>query len=59
MIGDGWRGLFDKPIDYKIFADDGETEFDKDKYGKRLKYAEFPAVIAWLEKEIEKMITED
>ncbi|MCI8378658.1 MAG: hypothetical protein HFH72_09090 [Lachnospiraceae bacterium] len=54
MSGNGWRELFSKPIDYKIFADDGNTEFDEDKYGEHLKYADFPTVIAWLEREVEK-----
>lgn len=54
MGKNGWRELFSKPISYKIFSDDGNTEFDKDKYGEYLKYSDFPTVIAWLEKEVER-----
>lgn len=44
----GWKDLFDKPIDYKIFVTDDE-DTNKDKYGEIMKSADFDKVIHWLE----------
>lgn len=52
--GNGWRELFDNPFDCKMYAEDGNTLIEKDCYGEKLKTADFPTVIAWLENEIEK-----
>ena len=51
---EGWADLFDKQFNGELYADDGNTLIKKDKYGKELKYTDFPTVIAWLEKEVEK-----
>lgn len=53
-MADGWTNLFDKPFVGDLYADDGNTLITEDKYGKELKYTDFPSVIAWLEKEVEK-----
>lgn len=45
----GWKNLFNKPIDYKIYADNGDETFDTDRYGERLKSADLGEVIHWLE----------
>lgn len=50
----GWRNLFTKEIDYKIFMDDGETEFDTDMYGDHLKSCSVDTMLAWVEKEMER-----
>lgn len=50
----GWKELFDKPIDYKLYMDDGNTEFDKDAYGEHLTYTNIANVIKWLEKEMKR-----
>ena len=39
VMYDGWRELFKTPIDFDIFADDGETAIKEDMYGDSLKYA--------------------
>lgn len=49
----GWRELFDTPFESEIYAEDGNTKVKKDKYGEKLKAANFSSVIAWLEKEVE------
>lgn len=48
-----FKSIFDKTFAGKLYADDGNTLIEKDKYGEHLKYADFPTVIAWLEKEVE------
>lgn len=50
----GWRELFNKPLESKMYAEDGNTLIEKDYYGEKLTKADFPTVIAWLEKEVEK-----
>lgn len=52
--GNGWRELFDKPFDCKIYMENGNTLIEKDSYGDKLKSADFSTVIEWLEKEIKK-----
>ena len=52
--GNGWRELFSKPFNCAMYADDGNTQIKEDCYSDELKYADFPSVIAWLEKEIRK-----
>lgn len=42
--------LFDTNIDYKIIADDHNTEITKDEYGSDLQAAPIQRVIDWLEK---------
>ena len=49
----GWRELFTKDIDYKLFMDDGETEFDTDCYGDHLKSCSVEKVLEWVEKEMQ------
>lgn len=48
----GWKKLFATDIDYKLFADDGNTEFDTDCYGEHMKSCPIEKVIEWLEKEM-------
>ena len=50
----GWRDLFTKEIDYKLFMDDGETEFDTDMYGDHLKSCSVDKLLAWVEKEMQR-----
>ena len=52
--GNGWRELFNKSFNCDMYADDGNTPIKEDCYGDELKYADFPTVITWLEKEVEK-----
>lgn len=52
--GNGWRELFNKPFEGTMYKDDGDTKFETDCYGDKLEYADFPTVIDWLEKAIEK-----
>lgn len=54
MPGNGWRSMFDKPFERELYADDGNTLITEDKYGEKLKYADFLTVIDWLEKAVEK-----
>lgn len=49
-----FRDIFTKEIDYKLFADDGNTTFDTDKYGNHLKSADFRTVIGWLNNQVQK-----
>ncbi len=49
----GWRELFTKNIDYKLFMDDGNTEFDTDRYGEHLKSCSIEVVTEWVEKEMQ------
>lgn len=51
--GGGWKELFDKPLECKMYAEDGDTEIKEDNYGEKLKYTDFPTVISWLEKEVQ------
>lgn len=50
----GWRELFTREIDYKLFMDDGNTEFDEDKYGEHLKAAPVERVLEWLKEYMKK-----
>lgn len=50
----GWRELFNKPFDCKMYMEDGNTLIEEDCYGDKLQSADFPTVIEWLEKEVEK-----
>jgi len=52
--GNGWRELFKRDIDYKLYADDRNTQFDTDCYGEHMKAASVDDVIKWLEKEMSK-----
>ena len=45
----GWRELFTKPVDFQLFAENGDDPLTKDLYGEPLKYADFDTVIRWLE----------
>ena len=49
----GWRELFTKDIDYKLYMDDGNTMFDTDCYGDHLKSCTIDKVAGWLEKEMQ------
>lgn len=49
MGGNGWNELFNKPFEYEMYADDGNTLLTEDRYGEKLTYAEFEPVIKWLE----------
>ena len=44
--------LFDTTVDYKIIADDGNTEITEDKYGSELQTAPIQRVIDYLEESI-------
>ena len=50
----GWRNLFKKDIEYKLYVNDTDTEFDTDMYGEHLKSCPIQEVINWLEKEMER-----
>ncbi len=54
MDSKSWIELFNKPFDCKMYMEDGNTLIEEDNYGDKLKSAEFPTVIEWLEKEVEK-----
>jgi len=47
-MGYQFKDVFTKEIDYKLFADDGNTVFDMDRYGDHLKSTDFHTVIDWL-----------
>lgn len=47
-----WLNLFTRPIDYKLYMDDGNTEFDTDFYGDHLTACPITDVIAYLEKKM-------
>lgn len=49
-----FRDIFTKEIDYKLFADDGNTIFNTDRYGYHLKSADFRTVIDWLTDRVKK-----
>lgn len=49
-----FRELFKKAFESKMYAEDGNSLIKEDNYGKSLTTANFPTVIAWLEKEVEK-----
>lgn len=51
--GNGWRELFKTDIDYKLYMDDGKTEFDTDRYGEHLKSCTIEEISAWVEKEMQ------
>lgn len=53
-MADGFCELFTVPVDFDIYAEDGNTVIKTDCYGKSVKYAKFPEVIEWLERESEK-----
>lgn len=44
--------LFKTETDYKLFMDDGNTEFCEDKYGEHIKSASMDAVIEYLKEQI-------
>lgn len=46
--------LFLDKIDYTIFAEDGDKDTNKDRYGDIIKSADIQDVIEWLESEIER-----
>lgn len=46
--GNGWRELFDKPIDYKIYVGPNE-ETNKDLYGEIMKSGDYDKIVEWLE----------
>lgn len=48
-MGGGWTSLFSKPIDFEIYAENGNDKFCEDRYGDHLKSADFDKVINWLE----------
>ena len=50
----GWREFFKKPLKSKMYAEDGNTLMEEERYADKLTTADFPTVIAWLEKEVEK-----
>lgn len=45
----GWRELFNKPIDFEIYAEDGDVATSEDKYGAHLQAGDLGAIIDWLE----------
>lgn len=49
----GWHDLFTTSIDYKLFKDDGNTEFDIDEYGDHMKSCPVENVIEWLEMQMQ------
>ena len=53
MGNNGWRELFTTDIDYKLYMDDGNTQFDTDRYGEHLKSCSVSKVVEWLEKEMQ------
>lgn len=52
--GNGWRELFNKPLESKMYAEDGNTIIVEDSYGEKVKYSEFKPVIEWLEEEMKR-----
>jgi hypothetical protein len=44
--------LFDTWVDYPLFAEDGNTVIDTDKYGSKLETAPIQRVIDWLEERV-------
>lgn len=48
----GWKELFTKEIDYKIFAENGDEDTDEDCYGEHIKSGDITAIISWLENQI-------
>lgn len=46
--------FFNKPLESKMYVEDGNTLIEEDCYGEKLTTADFPTVIAWLEKEVKK-----
>lgn len=53
MCDKKWLDLFTEKIDYKLFADDGNTEFDTDCYGEHLTACPICDVVAYLEERME------
>ncbi len=51
--GNGWREMFSKPVDYKLFIDSCNEDTDKDCYGEHLKSTNIQTVVDWLETEIQ------
>ena len=49
----GWKNLFTTNIDYKLFKDDGDTEFNTDEYGEHMKSCSIDHVIKWLEERMQ------
>lgn len=54
MLGNDWKPMFDKLFEHEMYSDDEDTLITEDCYGEKLKYTDFPTVIEWLEKAIEK-----
>lgn len=48
----GWKELFTKPIDYEIYAENGDESTGEDKYGDSIKSGDLTKIIAWLEYQI-------
>lgn len=48
----GMPSCFRKPADCYIYADDGDTEILRDKYGDLLYECNIPTLYRWLEKEM-------
>lgn len=48
----GWKELFQTPIDYTLYIENEDKATNNDKYGEHLKYTTISNVIEWLEKEI-------
>lgn len=46
--------IFDTPVDFHMYRDDGDTLIDKDDYGAKCKYTSLDKVYAYLEKELEE-----
>lgn len=46
---DNFEGIFKNPIDYELYMEDGNTLFDKDRYGQHLHSAPISAVVEKLE----------
>lgn len=47
--GNGWRALFETPVDYDVFIDSHDEETTVDAYDETLKDAPIQRVIDWLE----------
>lgn len=49
-----WCSLFNRPIEYELYEENGDDKFDTDNYGDHLKDADINSVIQWLEKECKR-----
>lgn len=50
----GFTDIFTEEKDFNIYADDGNTVIDEDKYGERLRMTDIKNLVEWLRKEIKK-----